>query len=93
MFTIIPQSERKAYTYDELKSHFNGKWVFLIHAELTPGLSTVKGTPVVIADTAYEGTGTGIYNDFETGEYGELTTEDFTDVSGDISSLLWEVRG
>ncbi|MDR2598948.1 MAG: hypothetical protein LBC73_01565 [Oscillospiraceae bacterium] len=80
MVTIIPENERKVMTREDIERTYNGKWVFLTWAVLTPGLLPLEGIPTVLADMPYEGTENGIYKKFKNKKkYGQLTTLNYSD--------------
>lgn len=58
-------------TREEIKSAYDGKWVYVVNCEFTPGGRLVQGLPVVIADMQFEGVDTGLYDRYDTREYGE----------------------
>jgi len=93
MVHIIPENERKLMTYDEIKKEFDGKWVYITHAELTSGLGIIKGMPTVITDKPYENVDSGIYDELENDEYGQGATTDLRPFNGmHVASPLYEVR-
>jgi hypothetical protein len=92
MVTIIPENERRLLSYEEIKKEFDGKWVFLTHAELTQGLRIIRGIPTVLADKIYENAKSRIYDEFKKAEYGQTTTTDLRKMSGmHVVSPLYEV--
>lgn len=68
-------------TYEEMESEYDGKWVYAVNCELTPGDRLISGTPVIVADMQYEGVDTGIYDRYDTDEYGVKCAKDFLDTS------------
>jgi len=91
MFMIIPPKERKKQTIEQIEQIYDGKWILVTHAKLTRGLRLIEGIPTVIADSAFEGAKTGLYDEFEKEEYGSISTTDLTHMAGHIASALWEV--
>jgi len=51
-------------TADEIHASFNGKWVLVANAEMTPAMEFTGGVPVVVADEIYEGHEDGFYEEF-----------------------------
>jgi len=90
--TIIPENERKLMTYDEVKSIFDGKWVFLTHAIIAPGTFPEKGVPTVIADKPFEGVESSLYDEFDKDEYGQTISTDLRPFDGmHVASPLYEI--
>ena len=91
MITVIPTSERKLYSYDQIKQLYDGKWIFLTNVEFSKGLRILKGTPVVLADRAFEEHAGGIYDELENGEHGKTATTDLTNMAAhiNVASILW----
>ena len=93
MVTIIPENERRLMTYEEIKKEFDGKWVYLTHAELSPGTSIIKGMPTVITDKPYENAKSRLYDEFDKDEYGQTVGTDLRPFDGmHVTSPLYEVR-
>ncbi|MCL2060271.1 MAG: hypothetical protein FWH01_14670 [Oscillospiraceae bacterium] len=92
MYKIIPQSERREYTFKQLKELFNGKWVYLILAKFNHAHGLIRATPVVVADSELEGIEEGIYEQYHNEEYGIKADADFTNMSASIPSVLWSER-
>ena len=67
---IIPEQERRTMDMDEIKTIFDGKWVFSIHTEDDP----FTAVPVIIADKPYEGSEEGIYGQFNDSEQNGYTS-------------------
>ena len=92
MVTIIPENERRLMTNEEIEKEFDGKWVFLTHAELTQGLLIIKGVPTVIADKPYESAESRLYDEFRKDEYGQGIGTDLRPFDGmHVASPLYEV--
>ena len=93
MVTIIPENERRLMTNEEIQKEFDGKWVFLTHAELTQGLLIIKGVPTVVTDKPYENAESRLYDEFDKDEYGQTVTTDLRPFDGmHVTSALYEVR-
>ena len=60
MVSTIPENEQRAMSKEEIKEAFNGRWIFMTHIQDDP----YSAVPVVIADTPYEGSEDGIYQDY-----------------------------
>jgi len=55
---------------DEIDKTFDGKWVYIVKANITPHGTFIEGMPVVIGDFHFEGAEEGIYEMYNTPEYG-----------------------
>ena len=64
-------------TYEEMRSMFDGKWIYVAKCEYTLGDSLIRGMPVVAADMQFEDVDSGIYKKFKTGEYGKTLSLSF----------------
>ena len=42
MYKIIPEDEQREYTFLQLKNKFDGKWVYLVHAQFTNARGLIK---------------------------------------------------
>jgi hypothetical protein len=56
---------------EEIERLFDGYWVYLVNTLYGSDGQLVSGIPVVCGDVCYAGAGDGIYNQFDTEEYGE----------------------
>ena len=92
MHTLIPLHERKLLTFDEIRAQYDGKWVLITHTEFNESRKPEKGMPTVIADVAFDGHESGVYDQFEEGKHGKIWTKDLTHMAGHIASVLWEVQ-
>ena len=72
---------------DEMASRFDGKWIYVVNCEYTPGDRLIRGIPVVEADMQFEGVDSGIYNKYDADEYGSTLSESFLDTFGLIRSI------
>lgn len=68
-------------TYEEMESEYDGKWVYVVNCDFSPGNRMIKGIPVIIADMQYEGVDEGIYDKYDTEEYGMKCAKNFLDMS------------
>jgi hypothetical protein len=59
MVTIIPESERRAMSYEAIEEEYDGKWVFMV--KVTP--EPFSAVPVVIADKCWEDDEKGLYKE------------------------------
>lgn len=64
-------------TRDEIKEAYDGKWVYVVNCEFGPGDYFMRGLPVVIADIQFEGVDTGLYDRYDTEQYGENLSMSF----------------
>ena len=55
---------------EEIDNTFDGKWVFVVNANITRHGELIEGMPVVIGDYHFEGVEDGIYEQFNAPEYG-----------------------
>jgi hypothetical protein len=92
MYRIIPRDERKEYTFEQLKKFFDGKWLYLVHAEFTDAHRLLKATPVVVADSELEGIEDGIYKPFRAESFGNKADADFTNMCPAFASVFWSER-
>ena len=92
MYRIIPENERKEYTFEQLKEYFDGKWLYLVNAEFTDAHRIVKATPVVVADSELEGIEDGIYKPFRAKGFGSKADADFTNMCPAFASVFWSER-
>ena len=74
-------------SYNEMKSAFDGKWIYVVNCEFTPGDRLIRGIPVIIADMQFEGVDTGIYDKYDSDEYGITLSKSFLDTFGLIRSI------
>jgi hypothetical protein len=58
--STIPANERRAMSKEEIRKAFDGRWIFLTHIQDNP----YSAIPVIIADTPYEGSEEGIYQEY-----------------------------
>ncbi|MCL2203856.1 MAG: hypothetical protein FWB88_07955 [Defluviitaleaceae bacterium] len=55
---------------EEINKTFDGKWVYVVNANITPHGELIEGVPVVIGDGHFEGVEEGIYEQYNAPEYG-----------------------
>ena len=67
---------------EDIKSAFNGKWVYIVSCEFTPGDRLIRGIPVVVADMQFEDVDSGIYDKYDAEEYGHKLSKSFLDTFG-----------
>ena len=70
MYSIIPEKDRKEYTYEQLKRQFDGKWLYLVNVVFSDGHGLLKAVPVVVADSELEGIDDDIYTQFYSVNFG-----------------------
>ena len=56
---------------EEIEKTFDGKWVYIVKANITRNGKLIEGMPVVVADIPFEGTENGIYEQYRKPEYNE----------------------
>jgi len=74
MYQIIDNP--KLMTKDEIDKTYDGKWVYIVKANVTREGTVIDGTPVIIADEPYEGVEDGIYEHFRNEENEERLSYD-----------------
>ena len=87
MYQVIPQEDRREYTFSQLKEKYNGKWVYLVNVVFSDEHELLKAIPVVIADRELEGFDDGIYAPYHTDAFGRKADVDFTDLCVAIPSV------
>lgn len=58
-------------TENEIEETYDGKWVYVVNCEFTPGDRLIRGMPVVVADMQFEDVDSGIYDRYDSEEYGD----------------------
>jgi len=58
---------------EEIERLYDDQWVYIVNAQYTDDWVFVRGIPVVIGNCAYAGASDGVYNQFDTEEYGKHT--------------------
>ena len=56
-------------TRDEIEDKFAGKWILITNCEEGSDKQTIRGIPVAVADTIFEGYQDGFYDKFKAIEY------------------------
>jgi len=56
-------------TKEEIDKEFDGKWVYIVKAEINKHGELLRGMPVVVADKPYEGNDDRIYEQYDSKEY------------------------
>lgn len=74
-------------TREEIKSAYEGRWVYVVNCEYSPGHLMKRGMPVIVADMQYEDVDTGIYDKYDAEEYGEKLSLSLFDISFCIPSV------
>ena len=78
-------------TADEIRTSFNGKWVLVANAEMTPAMEFTGGVPVVFADEIYEGHEDGFYKEFvDTDECSPCLDLDYRDSSLFLANAFFD---
>jgi len=75
-------------TESEIREAYDGKWVYIVKAEITRHGELLSGIPVVVADTPYEGNDDGIYEQYDTVEYERRYGRDMNHYEPFISSVF-----
>lgn len=58
-------------TEEEIEDTYNGKWVYVVNCEFDPGDALIRGMPVVVADRQFEDVDSGLYDRYDSQEYGD----------------------
>ena len=74
-------------TREEMKAAFDGKWIYVVNCEFSPGNRLIRGTPVVVADMQFEGVDSGIYDKYDDEGYGDKLSKSFLDTFGLFRSV------
>lgn len=64
-------------TFDEIENEYNGKWVLVANCEYGEYGKFLKGVPVAVADSPFEGQSDGFYDTFKDPKYSPRTDMDF----------------
>ena len=73
---------------DEIEKEFDGKWIYIVKAEFTIGKRLVKGMPVIVADSPFEGQDEEIYKKYRTPEYDARYARDLCHYEPSIPSVF-----
>ncbi|MCL2225936.1 MAG: hypothetical protein FWB96_13290 [Defluviitaleaceae bacterium] len=80
-------SHTEAISKEEIKSLYDGYWVYIVKAKFTEARGLIEGIPVVIGSVPYDGVDDGIYEKYKTDEYVERVGISLRHGPGFISSL------
>ena len=61
----------KMMSAEEIEKTFDGKWVYIVKADITRHGELIKGIPVIVADAPFEGNEDGVYLQYRKPEYEE----------------------
>ena len=64
-------NHKEQLTLKEIEDLYDDCWVFLVHAHYDSNGHLIGGIPVICGDVAYAGAEDGIYDKYDTDEYGE----------------------
>jgi len=79
MIEDVPSEDRVSCSCTTIENKYPGKWVFTVNVKFTEHMEFVEGTPVIIADSAYEGLDRGVYDKFnDEKKYGVVHGYDMT---------------
>ena len=74
---------------NEIYKTFDGKWVFVVKANITPQGKLIEGMPVVIGDFHFEGVEEGIYEKYNTPEYGsQLSLSSLLRLDDEVNTFI-----
>jgi len=75
-------------TEAEIREAYDGKWVYIVKADITRHGELLSGMPVVVADSPFEGNADGIYEQYNTKDYEERYGFDMNRYEPFISSVF-----
>jgi hypothetical protein len=64
-------------TFDEMEEHYIGKWILVANCEYGEYGDFLRGIPVAVADSPFEGQTDGFYEKFKNKRYSPRTDMDF----------------
>ena len=64
-------------TYEEMEKEFEKKWILVTNCEYGDFGKFIRGIPVAVADTPFEGQRDGFYDEFKDPKYAPRTDKDF----------------
>jgi hypothetical protein len=68
--TYLELSHKEPLSIEEIRSLYDGYWVYVVNAEFADGSrSLIKGIPVVIGTMAFAGSEDGIYKKYKVAKY------------------------
>lgn len=62
---------------NEVRQMYEGYWVFLVNANFSETMELLSGRPVIIGSRQYDGASDGIYEKYDSPEYGVTTDKSF----------------
>ncbi|MCL2663925.1 MAG: hypothetical protein FWE83_11470 [Oscillospiraceae bacterium] len=86
MYKIIDNP--KMMTKDEIYNAYNGKWVFIVKANITEHGRLVEGIPVILGDYQYDGIEDGIYDKYKGDEYEQIISYTLVPLNNTITSVF-----
>jgi len=75
-------------TEAEIREAYDGKWVYIVKADITRHGELLTGMPVVIADEPYEGREDGIYMQYRKPEFEQRYGRNMNHYEPFISSVF-----
>ena len=64
-------------TFAEMEEEFHGRWILVTNCEYSEYGDFIRGIPVAVADTVFEGQSDGFYDRFKDIAYAPRTDMDF----------------
>jgi len=61
----------------EVREMYEGYWVFFVNAQFSESMELLSGKPVIIGSRQYDGVDDGIYEKYDSPEYGITTDKSF----------------
>ena len=74
--------------YEDIISTYDGRWVYVVKANITKHGEMIEGMPVVVADSPYEGNENGVYEQYDAPEYSERIDYDLNHYEPFIPSVF-----
>ena len=81
-------SHREPLTISEIKSLYDGYWVYIVNAKFGEARKLLSGVPVVAGTRVYAGAKDGIYEKYNSPEYGEQVELILFKPDGFMASLI-----
>ena len=92
MYTKLDKAE--LLTFAEIKTKYNGKWVFMTNCEFSDGNGLIRAIPRIIADRKWDSYDDGIYDAYNDEElFGKSTSVAFYDLGSFMGSVTFVPKG
>ena len=73
---------------EEIDSIYDGYWVYIVNANITPNGKLIEGIPVVLGKFQFAGVDEGVYKQFDGSEYGRKLSYTLLPHDNTISSVF-----